>query len=285
MRIVVCTKRDIAGNIVLNHVLPELLGRGHQVLVLLSDKTRAAEAELPPLAEMKFYERDLPLRTVFPLLDRSGGAPRAPYATFHGLSQRHGVEIRIVGSINGPEGEGVLRAFQPDLILSARFSLIFKANIIALPRHGILNIHPGALPEYGGLFAPFRAMLNGDEAAGCTLHVIDEGIDTGPVVGIAHLPIERRRSLLWHVVNLYPLGLSMALAAIDRLDAGLPLILERQDPARHRYGTLPGLDAFEEFRRQGMKLVDPDEYMALMSHYHEPEPAGQGLVAPLLGAA
>jgi len=282
MKVVVCTKRDIAGNIVLNQLLPRLAERGHEVLVLLSDKTRPAETENPALAEMKFYERDLPLRTVFPLLDRGDDIARAPYATFEGLARRHGVEIRVITKINDAQSEAMLKAFKPDIILSARFSLIFKSNIIAIPRHGILNIHPGALPEYGGLFAPFRAMLNGDDKAGCTLHVIDDGIDTGPLVGLAWLPIDRTRSLFWHVINLYPLGLSMFLAALDRLDAGMALRSETQDPSRQAYATMPGPEAFERFRAQGMRLVDTDEYLAVMEHYYEPDSAARMMFAPLL---
>ncbi len=103
-------------------------------------------------------------------------------------------------------GYALLEAFRPDLVLSLRFDLIFKSRIIRLPRLGILNIHPGTLPRYAGLYAPFRAMLAVEPSVGCTLHVIDDGIDSGPIVGIRHLPVDSGRSMFWHMLHLYPLG-------------------------------------------------------------------------------
>ncbi len=292
MRIAVCTKRDLAGCLILNRMLPRLAG--HAVMVLLSDKTRPVETVVPELAEMKFFERDLPIDTLFPLVDEVGGEGAA-LATFAGAATRFDVPIRVVKDINGPESEALLRDFAPDLMVSARFSLIFKRHIFDIPRLGTYNIHPGALPRYAGLFAPFRCMVEGADAIGCTLHRVDDGIDTGPVIGIGTLPIDLERSLLWHVVNTYGPGIDLFFEMMAAFDAGRPVEPQVQDRSRRVYAGLPDAESFRTFLAKGFRLFDPNEYLDLIRGFmpagmqiphevvagvREQGVAGQGVGAP-----
>ncbi|EME69156.1 methionyl-tRNA formyltransferase [Paramagnetospirillum caucaseum] len=281
LRILVCTKMDLAGALILNTLLPHLAG--DTVMVLMSEKTRPVENTVPELAEIKFFERDLPMDILFPLLDRaeaSGvGEGGAPLLTFAGLSQRYGITIESISDLNGPEGEARIRAFAPDLTISARFSLIFKPNTYDIPRLGTYNIHPGALPRYAGLFAPFRCLLDGSDSIGCTLHRVDKGIDTGPIVGIGYLPIERQRSLLWHVVNTYQPGLALFLAMLAGLRQGRQPEYAAQDFSLRQYGSLPGPEPFAAFKAKGLKLFEPAEYLEILSGFLPPDMAMPGAVA------
>ncbi|MBX9635001.1 MAG: formyl transferase [Magnetospirillum sp.] len=265
LRIMICTKRDLAGALVLNHLMPHLAG--DQVMVLLSDKTRPVEKAVPELAEMKFLERDLPMDTIFPLVDMANNAGAGRLATFNGIAARHGVPIKIITEINDPASEAMVREFQPDLILSARFSLIFKRNIFQIPRFGTWNVHPGALPRYAGLFAPFRCLVEGDDRIGCTLHRVDDGIDTGPVHGIGWLDVNPQRSLLWHVVNTYRPGLDLFATLLAGLRQGQQPSAQVQDRSQRVYGSLPDAHAFRMFWQRGFRLYDPKEYMELLNGF------------------
>lgn len=263
MRLALCTKRDLFGCMVLNRLLPRL--RGHELLVLLSDKTRPAEQDVPELAELKLLERDLPLGLLFPLCDRL--SDNAPALTFKRLAQRHEVAIHTVQQINTGDGAALLDSFEPDLILSARFSHIFKPPLIDRPRFGIYNVHPGALPRYAGLFAPMRGLLAGETQLGCTLHRMDDGIDSGPIYGIRYLPVNLERSLFWHVAGIYPLGLDMFDELLGRLERGEEVPLQVQDPASREYRSMPTAADFAAFRAAGGRLVTPDEYIENLSAY------------------
>ncbi|WP_145980695.1 formyl transferase [Magnetospirillum sp. ME-1] len=276
LRILVCTKMDLAGALILNTLLPHLAG--DTVTVLMSEKTRPVENTVPELAEIKFHERDLPMDILFPLIDRAE-AKGAPLLTFAGLAARYGITIESISDLNGPEGEARIRAFAPDLTISARFSLIFKPNTYEIPRLGTYNVHPGALPRYAGLFAPFRCMLDGSDSIGCTLHRVDKGIDTGPIVGIGYLPVDRNRSLLWHVVNTYRPGLDLFLAMLARLRQGLEPQYEKQDFSLRQYGSLPGPEPFADFKAKGLKLFEPAEYLEILSGFLPPDMAMPSAVA------
>ncbi len=53
----------------------------------------------------------------------------------------------------------------------------------------MLNIHPSLLPKYPGLHTHARAVEAGDAEAGCTVHLVTEGVDEGPILGQAHVPV------------------------------------------------------------------------------------------------
>ena len=65
-----------------------------------------------------------------------------------------------------------LRDVRADLLISIRFGMILGTEALGLPPRGVLNLHSGLLPQYRGVLATFRALLNGDAEIGCTLHWI-----------------------------------------------------------------------------------------------------------------
>jgi methionyl-tRNA formyltransferase len=69
-----------------------------------------------------------------------------------------------------------------DLIISINYNQIFKSEIINLPKLGIINIHNGMLPNYGGGGGLYGAIINDQSFFGQTSHFVDEGIDTGSII-------------------------------------------------------------------------------------------------------
>lgn len=273
MRIIVCTKSDLPGVLILNRLLPIL--KGHDLMVLLSDKTRVAETAVPELMEVKFLERDLPIGTLFPQIDaqksliqagKSTGA-EGRLLTFAGLERFHGLTFKTIDDVNAPDTVDLMTAFAPDLTLSIRFSHIFKAATYEIPRIGTFNVHPGALPHYAGLFAPFRAMMDDQDRLGCTLHRVDAKIDTGPIIGVGWLPVEPHRGLLWHILNTYDPGIDLLVAALDIWEQGGEAPEHPQDFRTRAYRSMPDADAFAKFHRRGYRLYDPAHYTQLLKRF------------------
>lgn len=267
MRILFCTKKDIFGLWILNWILPKL--SGHQVKVLLSDKTRPAEHSVPALLEEKFLERDLPLQALLPLIDAQSA--QGPLATFEGCARRYQLDINTVISINDPATEKEIREWAPDIIISARFSLIFKSNIEQIPRFGIFNVHPGALPGYAGLYAPLRGVFNREDKLGCTVHRVDEGIDTGALYSVSYLAFRPEQSIFGHIASLYELGLINVLRLLEELEQGDVIKLETQDNQLFRYYRLPEQEVFTELERRGIDVVSYSVYSAFISQFVAPE--------------
>ena len=83
----------------------------------------------------------------------------------------------------------LLKQFQVDLVCLAGFMRILSPYFVReFPQH-ILNIHPALLPAFPGKDAQKQALEAGVKFTGCTVHIVDEGVDTGPIVCQAVVPV------------------------------------------------------------------------------------------------
>jgi len=76
----------------------------------------------------------------------------------------------------------ILRSYQPDLIVSAGFMRILGPTIVQAFPHRIINTHPALLPAFPGAHAVRDALAAGVSVTGCTVHYVDEGVDTGEII-------------------------------------------------------------------------------------------------------
>ena len=74
-----------------------------------------------------------------------------------------------------------LQQWAPDVLVVVAYGLILPATVLALPRHGCLNIHASLLPRWRGAAPIQRAVLAGDTRTGVSIMQMDAGLDTGPV--------------------------------------------------------------------------------------------------------
>jgi len=82
------------------------------------------------------------------------------------------------------------RGEKMDLAINIRLSYILKREFIEQFRMGVINTHGGLLPMRAGLNIPCFNILLGDTEGGCTLHFVDEGIDTGDIIDYARFGID-----------------------------------------------------------------------------------------------
>lgn len=78
---------------------------------------------------------------------------------------------------------------RPDLVCLAGYMRLLSPGFVARWRGRILNIHPALLPKFPGLDVQRRALEAGETESGCTVHFVDEGTDTGPIILQRKVPI------------------------------------------------------------------------------------------------
>jgi phosphoribosylglycinamide formyltransferase 1 len=76
----------------------------------------------------------------------------------------------------------ILDDARPDLVCLAGYMRVLSPAFVDRWRGRILNIHPSLLPRFAGLLPQRRALESGERETGCTVHFVDEGVDSGPVV-------------------------------------------------------------------------------------------------------
>lgn len=83
----------------------------------------------------------------------------------------------------------VLEDTNPDLVCLAGYMRILSRDFVGRYRGRILNIHPALLPSFPGLDAQRQALEAGARVSGCTVHFVDEGTDSGPIVLQLQVPV------------------------------------------------------------------------------------------------
>jgi len=76
-----------------------------------------------------------------------------------------------------------------DMLFCVTYLKIFPAQVVARARCHAINLHPGPVPDYRGFWSCSFALINGDSEFGVSLHVMDAGIDAGPIIDVDYFPI------------------------------------------------------------------------------------------------
>ncbi len=84
---------------------------------------------------------------------------------------------------------GALREAQVDLVALAGFMRVLKGEFLQAFAGRIVNIHPSLLPSFPGLEAWKQALDYGVKVTGCTVHLVDAGVDSGPIIGQQTVPV------------------------------------------------------------------------------------------------
>jgi phosphoribosylglycinamide formyltransferase-1 len=141
--------------------------------------------------------------TLAALLDSPVGAGVVAVVSDHaeagglGFARAAGVPVEVVSLADFPTRErwnraldDVVAGYSPDLVMLAGFMRVLDAETVARFFPRILNTHPALLPSFPGAHGVRDALAYGVKVAGCTVHLVDAGVDTGPIVAQATARVE-----------------------------------------------------------------------------------------------
>ena len=111
------------------------------------------------------------------------------------IARERGIPMRVIASA-GLEREAYdkllideLRTHEVDLVCLAGFMRLLSANVIRAFPNRVLNIHPSLLPAFAGLDSQRQALEYGVRITGCTVHFVDEFLDSGPIIIQSAVPV------------------------------------------------------------------------------------------------
>ena len=108
----------------------------------------------------------------------------------------------------------------PDVVIVAAYGLFLPDEVLRLPRLGCLNIHPSLLPRHRGPSPVATAILDGDETSGVTIMLLDEGMDTGPILAQQETRIAADETAEELTERLFELGANLLVDSLDRWEQG-----------------------------------------------------------------
>jgi phosphoribosylglycinamide formyltransferase-1 len=111
------------------------------------------------------------------------------------IARERGIPMRVIES-RGMEREAYdklvieeLRTHEVDLVCLAGFMRLLSASFVQAFPNRVLNIHPSLLPAFPGLDAQRQALEHGVKITGCTVHIVDEFLDSGPILVQSAVPV------------------------------------------------------------------------------------------------
>ncbi len=113
-------------------------------------------------------------------------------------ASKHGIPVVVHENTAFPERQAydtatvqILRGYEVNLVILAGFMRILTEVMISAFPHAIMNIHPALLPSFQGLHAQQQALDYGVRYSGCTVHFVDCGTDTGPIILQSVVPVDQ----------------------------------------------------------------------------------------------
>jgi phosphoribosylglycinamide formyltransferase-1 len=112
------------------------------------------------------------------------------------FADTRGIPTRVVSLRKGDDRElwndalaETVGSLKPDLVVLAGFMRVLGAPLLEGFPGRIINVHPALLPAFPGHNGPQDALEAGVRISGCTVHIVDAGVDTGPIIAQAAVPV------------------------------------------------------------------------------------------------
>lgn len=172
----------------------------------------------------------------------AGASPsdRDPVAT---LAALHAVPLQPISGVSREQERQLIATQRPDLIVASCFPWKLPAIILNLPRFGCINVHPSLLPVGRGPEPVFWTLRRGDRETGTTIHLMDEGLDSGPILSQARFAVPSGIRAPDLERQLATLGADLLRATIRGLVAGT-LQPHPQSPTGVTAAPVPTADDF-----------------------------------------
>lgn len=131
-----------------------------------------------------------------------------------------GLEAMQPGTPRDAAFADALRGLKPDAVLVADYGFLLGRDILEIPPRGCLNVHPSLLPRYRGAAPIQRALMDGVEESGVSLMLLDEGLDTGPILCQRSLALQEDDDAGTLRARLARLGADMVAECLPRYAEG-----------------------------------------------------------------
>ncbi len=128
-----------------------------------------------------------------------------------------GIEVRHPLGLRDLDAQAEFLALEPEVAVVVAYGLILPQPILEAPAMGCLNVHASLLPRWRGAAPIQRAILAGDHVTGVTIMRMERGLDTGPMLAAARVPVEDKTSGELHA-ELAEIGARLMVETLAQID-------------------------------------------------------------------
>lgn len=291
-KVTLFTNDDFIGIKLINKIVPIIKQAGLDVLIVNTGSNLNRNFKSPPPKDVSFYNMELYKKRLMPFLENAPPEKDefdAPILsmdyTLNHLSEIHNIDVINVSDINASDFVSMISK-DDNIIggLSLRFLQTFEDQIInTMKDKGFFwNLHGGILPDYKGLLIPFWAAKNNESEYGWTLHEIDSHIDTGNIISIEKMPLDKNATILSTYMAMIPKAISMIGQSLHQHIHDAPINPISQEVAHSSYYPYPPADTYKE---SDMRYSTPKEAIQILADSFTYSSARKKQVVTLLSSA
>jgi methionyl-tRNA formyltransferase len=188
---------------------------------------------VPTLEALLASRHQVPLVVTQPDKRRDRGQ-KVTDAPVKAAARAHGVPVLQPERLRDPDVADAVRRHAPDLAVVAAYGKLIPADLLTLPRLGMLNVHASLLPKYRGAAPVHRAIMNGEAETGVTIMRIVEALDAGDMLAKSVRAIGSAETSEQLEQALAHDGARLLIEVLDQLEAGT-LRAEPQDESESTY--------------------------------------------------
>lgn len=194
-------------------------------------------------------------RAVLGIIDRvSGYRIKKGECSVKDAAEALDVPYRVINDSNDPAFVEHMREVAPDLIISYSAPQIIKAELLSVPRHGIINVHGSLLPDFRGCLPSFWYLYEQEKIGGATVHYMSEKIDDGGIIRQGSVDISDCRSMFSLISKTKKLGGELMAQAITDIAEGTVTVTPNETE-KGRYYTWPTVEQARRFMKNGYRFV------------------------------
>lgn len=175
-------------------------------------------------------------------------------STVRTVLDKNNIPYRVVKAVNSEAFHQYVKSFEPDLILSSN-SLIFKKDLLAIPKVASINRHSALLPANGGILPVLRAIQHGEAYTGASIHYMVPEIDKGAVLSRQWLPIFEGDTLDRLYRLCFILSFEGTRDAIQKLYGDPNAAPVDGEGLQESYYSFPEPEDWKEFRERRGRLI------------------------------
>lgn len=159
----------------------------------------------------------------------SGRGKRLTASPVKELAAEYAIPVLQPSTLKTEHAADQLASFNADVMIVVAYGLLLPSDILRTPRLGCINVHASLLPRWRGAAPIQRAIEAGDATTGVTIMAMDEGLDTGPMLSTAPIPICEHHNTETLTQALKDLGREALIEALDDLELRLSAAIEQPD--------------------------------------------------------
>ncbi|MBN1588207.1 MAG: hypothetical protein JW888_01695 [Pirellulales bacterium] len=169
------------------------------------------------------------------------------------VAKKYGVPVHITDDVNGEPFRALLRELKADLIVSISGTQWYGKKLREQMPAGIVNCHGALLPKYRGLMPSFWTLANNEHEGGVSVHYIDGGLDSGPIVVQGRYRINPQDTLEDIMARSKDMAAELIIESVRRIEAGSPELLPNPADQASQF-SVPTREDVERFRATGHRF-------------------------------